>query len=54
MATDNPKPDVEEIQRRADDFARRAYADVVKRFKPLQEKSPDPDDPSEPPSKGTV
>ena len=32
-----PSPsDIEDIRRKADDFARKAFADVLKRFEPLR------------------
>lgn len=43
---------IEDIQRKADDFARRQYGDVFKRFEQLlkpssEERDGDPDGPSE-------
>ena len=31
--------DIDDIRRKADDFAREAFADVVKRFEPLRQRS---------------
>ena len=33
------QPDIDDIRRKADEFAREAFADVVKRFEPLRQRS---------------
>ena len=37
-----PSPlEIEDIRRKADDFAREAFADVLKRFEPLRQEAPE-------------
>jgi len=39
-----PSPsEIEDIRRKADDFAREAFADVLKRFEPLRKEVPEPE-----------
>jgi hypothetical protein len=33
--------EIEDIRRKADDFAREAFADVLKRFEPLRQEAPE-------------
>ena len=39
-----PSPsEIEDVRRKADDFAREAFADVLKRFEPLRKEIPEAD-----------
>jgi hypothetical protein len=33
--------EIEDIRRKADDFARKVFADVLKRFEPLRQEAPE-------------